>query len=297
VIRGAVIILLLFGNLVLWATPVFFGGLVKLLTFGPPKGRVIRVLTWLAERWAAGNNRIFDTLLDTKWDVELPDGLRRDGHYLVISNHVNWVDIFALFRAFQGRVPFIRFFLKQILIWFPFAGQACWALEFPFMRRYTPEYLAQHPEKRGRDLETTRRACRRYRYIPVTILNFCEGTRFTRDKHEEQDSPYRYLLRPRVGGVGFVLASLGEQLDAVLDITLIYPSQDVTMWDFITNRVPRVGVRGRRLEVPDEFYTAGITEPGPARDRFKTWIEGVWREKDALLGTMVPTYQSTNVPR
>lgn len=295
-IRGIVIGLLLFFNLILWATPVFLGGLFKLLTFGPPKGKVIKALTWLGERWARCNDLIFDALLDTKWDIELPEGLRRDGHYLVISNHVNWVDIFALFRAFRGRAPFIRFFLKQVLIWFPFAGQACWALEFPFMRRYTQEYLAQHPEKRGRDLETTRRACRRYKYIPVTILNFCEGTRFTRDKHEEQDSPYQYLLRPRVGGVGFVLASLGEQLDAVIDVTLVYPSTDTTMWDFVTNRVPLVSLRARRLDVPGELYNAAITEPGPERDRFKAWIEEVWREKDALIATLVPRYRGTLVP-
>ena len=267
-------------NLAFWGTLVLLGGLVKILTYGRPRGPVVRVLAWLAERWVQGNDKIFDVFLDTKWSIEGFENLRRDGHYLLISNHISWVDIFAVFRAVRGRGPFVRFFLKHSLIWFPIVGQACAVLDFPFMRRYTQEYLAHHPEKRGRDLETTRKACRRYRHVPVTILNYVEGTRFTRDKHEEQDSPHKHLLRPRVGGIGFVLASLGEQLDAMLDVTIVYPDFDATMWDFATNRIPWIVVRARTIQVPPEFCSAEVTEAGPARDRFKAWVDELWREKD-----------------
>jgi len=286
VLRALAIILLLILNLLFWGTPVLLGGLVKLLTFGEPRRRVNRGLPWLAERWVGINDRIFDTFLTTQWDIEGLDGLRSDGRYLIISNHVSWIDIFALLRTFHGRAPLIRFFLKRVLIWFPIAGQACWALSFPFMRRYTPDYLAHHPEKRGRDLETTRVACRLYRHIPVAILNFVEGTRISREKQEDQQSPYKHLLRPRVGGVAFVLASLGEQLDAMIDVTLVYPDPDLTMWDFITNRVRRIVIRARRLDIPPEFCSGAATEPGPERERFKAWIEQVWREKDELIDSL-----------
>lgn len=288
-IRAVLITVGLILNLILWGTPVLLGGLVKLLTFGNLRRWVNRRLPWLGEQWARCNELLFEALLTTQWDVEGVDGLRRDGHYLIISNHVNWIDIFALFRVFRGKAPFIRFFLKQKLIWFPIAGQACWALSFPFMRRYSADYLAQHPEKRGRDLETTRVACRLYRHIPVSIVNFVEGTRITREKHEEQQSPYEHLLRPRVGGIAFVLASLGEQIDAMIDVTLVYEPQDATMWDFVTNRVRRVLVRVRRLDLPPEFYSGAAVEPGPARERFKGWIESVWREKDRLIDSLVQT--------
>jgi 1-acyl-sn-glycerol-3-phosphate acyltransferase len=287
VLRAFAIIILLILNLLLWGTLVLLGGLVKLLTFGRPRRWINRNLPWLGEQWARGCDWIFDTFLTTRWDVEGVDGLRRDGHYLIISNHVNWIDIFALFRVFRGRAPLIRFFIKRVLIWFPIAGQAAWALSFPFMRRYSRDYLAKHPEKRGRDLETTRNACRLYRHIPVAILNFVEGTRITREKYEEQESPYKHLLRPRVGGIAFVLASLGEQLDAMIDVTLVYPSPDLTMWDFVTNRVPRVIVRARKLALPPEFCTDAAVEPGPARERFKTWIEEVWRKKDQLIDSLI----------
>ena len=292
-LRGLTTLALLLLNLLFWGTPVVLLGIVKFAVhMTAPRSRlrtrVILALSWLAERWVGTNDRLVDLMLPTRWDVEGPlDAIRIDGRYLIISNHVSWVDIFAIFRVFHDRTAFIRFFLKRQLIWFPIAGQACWALEFPFMRRHSAEYLHQHPEKRGRDLETARRACQRYRHIPVAILTFLEGTRFTEEKRADQDSPYRHLLRPRVGGIAFVLASLGDQLDGVFDVTLAYPAGDMTMWQFVCGRVPVITVRVRRLEIPPEFFSAEVVEPGPARDRFKGWIESVWREKDELLSTFV----------
>lgn len=288
-LRAVAIIILLILNLAFWGTLVFLGGIVKLLTFGAARRRVIVALTWFGERWVQINDRIFDTFLDTEWRFEGFDGLRRDAHYLVIGNHVSWIDILAVFRSLRGHAPFLRFFLKHTLIWFPILGQACWALEFPFMRRYSPEYLKQHPEKRGRDLETTRKACRRYRHIPVSILNFVEGTRFTRDKHEDQQSPYRHLLRPRIGGIGFVIASLGEQLDSLVDVTIVYPHREVTMWDFVTNRVPWIALRARRLHIPPAHLSAAITGRGPEREEFKAWVEQIWREKDEEIARILRT--------
>ncbi|HYK02624.1 MAG TPA: acyltransferase [Thermoanaerobaculia bacterium] len=274
-------------NLPFWAILILIGGLFKLLTFGAPRRRVINVLSWLAERWIQVNDAVFDTFLSTEWRMTGLEELRRDRHYLLISNHVSWIDIFAVQRAFLDRGPFIRFFIKQALIWSPFLGQAAWALEFPFMRRYSREYLEQHPEKRGRDLETTRIACRRYRGIPVAILNYVEGTRFSPEKHAEQASPYKHLLRPRVGGIAFVLASFSEQLDALYDITVVYPKRDVTILDFVTNRLPWIALHARRIDVPAEFRSDAITQPGPEREHFKTWVEQLWREKDELIERML----------
>lgn len=48
------------------------------------------------------------------------------------------------------------------------------------MKRYSKAYLARHPEKKGQDLATTRKACAKFSRIPVAVFNFLEGTRFTR---------------------------------------------------------------------------------------------------------------------
>jgi len=268
-VRGIAVIILLFANLLRWGVPVALGGIVKFaVQMTAPKSRlrtrVILKLASFGERWVAGNDRIFDRLLPTAWDVAgIGEDVQPSGHYLIISNHVSWVDIFVLFRAFHGRAPFIRFFLKQQLIWLPIVGQGCWAMEFPFMRR----------TDRDKDLETTRRACQRYKNFPVAIANYVEGTRFTRRKRDTQQSPYRHLLRPRAGGVGFVLAAMGNVLDATYDVTIRYPREEVTLWQFLTGRVERITVRARRVEPP-------------APENVREWIDQVWREKDALLDSL-----------
>ena len=293
-IRGALVAVLMWLNLVLWGTLVILGGIVKFaVQITAPRSRfrsmVIRATTALGARWVAWNSWIFDTFLPTQWDVTgIPADLDPEGHYLLLSNHQSWTDIFVLQRIFHRRAAFIRFFLKQELIWFPILGQACWALEFPFMKRYTQEYVAQHPEKRGKDLETTRRACQRYKHLPVTIANFLEGTRFTEAKRDAQNSPYRNLLIPRSGGISYVLASLGDQLDAVFDVTIGYPGE-ISVWRFATGQISVVHVRVRRLEVPPEFLAPEVTERGPVRDRFKAWLASVWSEKDQILEALKPT--------
>jgi 1-acyl-sn-glycerol-3-phosphate acyltransferase len=289
-IRATITILLLALNAAFWGTCIVLLGVVKFaIHVTAPRSRartrVILVLAWLGERWVAGNDRIFDLMLPTQWDIRgIGDDVKPDGHYLLIANHLSWVDIFAVSRAFHGRAAFIRFFLKRQLFWAPIVGQACWALEFPFMRRYTPEYLQKHPEKRGTDLLTTRKACQRYRNFPVAILNFLEGTRFTKDKQDEQDSPYRYLLRPRIGGIAFVLAALGDQLDGMYDVTLAYPpDNDPTMFQFVSGGIPKIVVHARRVDPPPKFFDAAVTLPGPLREELKVWMERLWEEKDELL--------------
>jgi len=287
-LRGLLLLSLLGLNTLLWGTPIIILGAFKLvLRGGGLRRRLILRLADLAERWTAVNDSLFDRLLPTRWEVSPVEGLRADGHYLIISNHASWVDILVLQRIFHRRVALLRFFIKQDLIWFPIVGAACWALEFPFMQRYSAEYLEEHPEKRGSDVATTRKACQRYRTIPVAILNFVEGTRFSIDKGIEQDSPYRHLLLPRAGGVGHVIAAMGDQLEELLDVTIAYPGVRVTMWKFLSGRVPLVRVDIRRRSIPPEVVNDAITGPGPARDRFRQWIEAMWKEKDDTLDQMV----------
>jgi len=179
---------------------------------------------------ASVNVWLTNHLLRIRWDVRGVDQLDPKGQYLVCSNHQSWNDIFVLMWAFDRRAPFFKFFIKQQLIWVPFLGLAWWGLDYPFMKRYSPAKLAKHPELRGKDLETTRAACERYRNVPVTILNFLEGTRFTKAKHDRQGSPYRYLLKPKAGGMALSLSALGEKINSLLDVTIVYPDGARGFW-------------------------------------------------------------------
>jgi len=60
------------------------------------------------------------------------------------------VDILVLQRVFHRKIPFLKFFIKKELFWFPFLGQAWWALDFPFIKRYSKAKLQKKPHLRAK---------------------------------------------------------------------------------------------------------------------------------------------------
>ncbi|MGH8121414.1 MAG: acyltransferase [Rudaea sp.] len=242
-----------------------------------------RALVAIAEQWIAVNGFLFALLTPTRWIVSGAQALNREGWYLVLSNHQSWVDIPVLQRTFNRRIPFLKFFLKQQLKWVPVLGLAWWALDFPFMQRYSKETLEQHPELRGKDKEATRIACKRYRELPVSVMNFVEGTRFTPEKHARQASPFVHLLRPRAGGIAFVLETMGEILRSIVDVTIVYADGPPTVIDLLAGRVREVRILVRELPIPADLIHGDYENDEPFRVRFQDWINGLWAEKDALI--------------
>jgi 1-acyl-sn-glycerol-3-phosphate acyltransferase len=267
---------------------LFVFALFKLIIPIPAFTRFIsRVLIVIAESWIGVNSAMIEWFSDPQWRVQGLEGLSREGWYLVLSNHQSWVDILVLQRVFNRRIPFLKFFLKSQLIWVPLLGLAWWALDFPFMKRYSKEHLERNPHLRGKDIEATRRACAKFATVPVSVMNFVEGTRFTPAKHARQQSPYPHLLRPKAGGVAFVLDTMGELLQAIVDVTIVYPRGRPTMKDLVTGRVREVDVYIRRLPIPADLI-GGSYESDPAyRERFQTWINRLWEEKNAVLEQFV----------
>ena len=217
-LRGVLAGLMLALNTLIHCGPLFAVALLKLLVPIPAIQRLLRyVMHGIAESWISVNKFWMNLVYPTRWDTQGMEGLDMRHSYLVTSNHQSWVDILALQYLMNRRMPLLKFFLKQELIWVPVIGLCWWALEFPFMKRYSKEFLAKYPEKRGQDLATTRKACERYKTNPVSVFNFLEGTRFTPSKHEQQNSPFQHLLKPKAGGIAFVLDAMGEQLDALVN--------------------------------------------------------------------------------
>ena len=283
-LKGVVTISLMTLNVIAWCGPLFVVALLKFLIPVPAWRRGLsRVMTAIAEGWIGTNNALFRAMGALPLDPRGLEGLSLREWYLVVSNHRSWVDILVLQSLFNRRIPFLKFFLKQQLIWVPVLGLAWWALDFPFMRRYSSAHLAKHPEDRGKDLEATRKACRKFREMPTSVMNFVEGTRFTEEKHAASGSPYRHLLPPRAGGVSFVLSAMGGILHSLLDVTIAYTSGTPSLWDLCCGRVGRVVVDVQRRPI-DEWMSAGDYASEPAfRERFQGWLATLWAEKDARL--------------
>jgi 1-acyl-sn-glycerol-3-phosphate acyltransferase len=251
--------------------------LVKLLLPLPAVRRVTdHWLNNLATGWITINNLWIALVNQVRWDVELPDGLSPRGWYLVASNHRSWVDILVLQRVFTRRIPFLKFFLKRELLYVPVIGLAWWALDFPFMHR--------KGGAAGRDdLERTRRACEKFSHVPTSVINFLEGTRFTQAKHDAQNSPFRHLLKPKVGGMAVALATLGERFDAVLDVTIAYPDGAPTFWQVLSGRLTHVVVRVRKLPLPAELVQGDYVRDPAFRGNVQRWVNELWQVKDALI--------------
>ena len=285
---GAITLTVLVIHTVLWALAVYVVILLKVLT--PPgalRDRFSRLTAWLAQHWAVLNTVYVRWLMRIDWDIRIAATLDPKGQYLVSANHQTWNDIFVLMQAFGRRAPFFKFFIKQELIWVPVLGLAWWGLDYPFMKRYTAEQVARNPALKGKDLETTRKACERYRNQPVLILNFLEGTRFTAAKHARQQSPYRHLLKPKAGGFAFTLSALGDRLNSLLDVTIVYPDGAVGFWDFMCGRMRRVVVEVNPLQIPADLF-AGDYENDPAfRKRFQDWVAQLWDAKDRRIEALL----------
>ena len=247
-----------------------------------------KVLEKIAETWISINNGILALYRKTRWDVEIPGNLDRHGCYLVSCNHRSWVDILVLQRCFNRRIPLLRFFIKQKMIRVPFLGLAWWALDFPFMKRHSKEEIARRPELKGRDLENARKACEKLRSIPVAMMNFPEGTRFTPAKRDRTGVPFRNLLLPRIGGMGQVLYALGDQLDALIDVTIVYPGEipAPSFWDLLSGRIPAIVARARRREIPENLRGRDFLADPQFRRDLERWMTELWQEKDTLIAQL-----------
>ena len=287
-LTGITVSLLLLLNTLVLIGPLLLFALIKLLPITPLRDLCSRLVMNIAETWAEINKLIFASLTPTAWDIRGAEVLRRDRSYLVICNHQSWVDIPALIETFNRKVPYFKFFLKKELIWVPFLGLAWWGLDYPFMKRYTKAQLARRPELKGTDLAITRRACEKFRRQPVTIVNYLEGTRFTAAKHAEQGSPYRHLLKPKAGGMAFVLAAMGDQLDTLLDVTLVYPDGRVPgFWDLLCGRVKRVIIDIRARPLEPARWAGDYSEDADFRADFQQWVSQLWAEKDQRIEALL----------
>ena len=285
---GAVAIVL---NTLFWLVPLFLFTFLKFLARTPEKRSARGAMAAdAAQNWIGVNTWLINNLQRVEWAITGHEGLSTQQWYLVLSNHLSGLDIPVLQAVFHRRIPFMRVFLKKSLIWMPVLGQAWWALDYPFMSRNSAAAIARDPSLRMKDVEATRKACEKFKYLPTAILNYVEGTRFTQEKHDAQGSEFRNLLRPKAGGIAFAIEAMGSRFTALLDVTIFYPEGDMDIWDLMLGRVHKVVVHVQQRAIPSEFFVGDYMGDDAYRARFRAWLTEMWVEKDALIDQLREQY-------
>ncbi len=282
-LKGTLSLLVYILNTILLTIPLILTSLVKFII--PFKRFVFftdKIIIGIATLWISINSMNSAIFNRIQWDVRGLERLQNKDWYLVISNHQSWVDILVLQKVFNRKIPFLKFFLKKELIWVPFLGLAWWALDFPFMKRYSKKFIAAHPHLAGKDLESTKKACKKFKHTPVSVMNFVEGSRFTLEKHKRLNSPFDHLLTPKAGGIAFVLGAMGEHLHKIINVTIVYPGRIPSFWDFISGRVNHIIVDIESAPVDDSLmgdYFGNET----FKEKFRIWLNRLWQEKDKKI--------------
>lgn len=270
-------------NTVFWCIPILIVALLKLIIPNSTWGKYCSVIImWFADLWVKCNSISMATLNPINFHISGDTELNPKDWYLVIANHQSWVDIIAMQHTLRGKIPFLKFFLKQELIYIPFIGLAWWALDFPFMKRFSKSQIRKNPELKGKDIEATKNACEKFKTQPISIVNFVEGTRFTEEKSLRQGKPFKHLLKPRSGGTGYVMTLLGEQIHYILNLTISYPDHHSYYWDFVSGKITDIYIHIEAIPVTDLQRGNYIDDP-IFRAKFQTWLTAVWQEKDKRL--------------
>lgn len=279
---GILTVLVLALNTIVVFIPVFFVGMVKLIPFGPSRRVCTKILSFLCGCWIDINALFIKYTCNIQWHIKSDLEYDLNKWYMVISNHQSWLDVIVMQKMLHRKVPELKFFVKDQLKWVPILGFTWWIFDHPFMKRYTKEYLKKHPEKKGKDLEATKRSCEKFKDLPVAVMNFVEGTRFTKEKHRKQNSPYKHLLNPKAGGVAYVLNCLGDKIHSIIDVTITYPDPQSSLWDYVCGRIKHIGIYAREIQIPEKFLTMNYFEDEAMKQKFQLWLNEKWAEKDEL---------------
>ncbi len=283
-VKGILILIVVIINTLFWVPILVLFSLVKfIIPFVVVRKYVSKFLVWIANNWIWLNTKIHLLFHGNKIELIGMEDLTPDDWYLVISNHVAAADIPILQNVFYKKIPFLKFFLKHELIYVPFLGVAWWALDFPFMRRFSAQYLAKNPHMKGKDLEATKKACEKFKDYPISVINFVEGTRFTQEKHDKQHSKYKHLLKPKSGGIGFVLGSMGNQMNYLIQTSIKYSPKAPTAWEYLCGKYDKVEVIVEKIKIPDNLKNRNYITDMDFRKELQQWLNGLWENQDARL--------------
>jgi 1-acyl-sn-glycerol-3-phosphate acyltransferase len=281
-IKGSLAFICYCINTLFWAIPILVFGLIKLI----PLKIIDKICSYVADHcasaWIYCNTLTESILHPVTFEVTGDTDFDQKQWYMVIANHQSWVDILVLQRILNGKIPFLKFFLKQELLYVPVLGLVWWALDFPFMRRFSHAQLKKNPKLKGKDIEITRKACEKFKTKPVSVMNFVEGTRFNNVKHQLQASSFQHLLKPKAGGMAFALSAMGEHINKLVNVTIYYPEQVPSFWGYICGQTKHIKVNIEISDIPQTMRGDYINDRQFKID-FQEQLNQFWSEKDRKL--------------
>ncbi|MCL1067501.1 acyltransferase [Shewanella olleyana] len=289
-IKGSIAFICYVINTVFWVIPILIFSIFKVLPINIIRKICSYILDNCATAWISVNGIIEAIFHPTTITISGNHQFSEKEWYMVIANHQSWVDILILQRVFNRKIPFLKFFLKQQLIYVPVLGLAWWALDFPFMRRYSTAQLKKNPKLKGKDIEITRKSCEKFKHKPVSVMNFVEGTRFHPGKHKKQNSPFKHLLKPKAGGMAFALDAMGSQINKLVNVTIYYPDKIPSYWEYICNGLDEVLVDIEITDIPDSMR-GDYSKDREFKIEFQSQLNQLWLDKDNKISQMADNYK------
>ncbi|GAA6182771.1 MULTISPECIES: acyltransferase [Alteromonadaceae] len=274
-------------NLGFWAALIIILGVIKfILPFKWVASLLSPMMHFMMFAFGVVSVKLIRLTNNVQWDCSVEGELSKDSWYLMMPNHLSYLDIILLIEFAASRIPAPKFFLKKELIWLPFVGLGAWALGMPFMQRYSREFVEKNPHLKGKDIETTRRYCKKFQSTPTTVINFVEGSRFTPEKQRAKSSQYQHLLPPKAGGVAFTLAAMGDQFTNILNVTILYPENNQhPMMDMLCGNLTRIVVHIDVLPVADDVIGDYFND-AEFKGRFQIWLNDLWASKDKFISQL-----------
>ena len=285
-LRGSIALTLMIFNMIFFAIIILPFAAIARITPGKAHYALMSLALRLPVYWMIVNKWILKMNTRGKWDVQGKGPMDPKGWYLVIANHESWIDIPVLGSIFSNKIPLIKFFMKKELLWqLPIAGIDCYLLGYPILARHTRAEIRKNPALKGKDIESTKKACQKFKAFPTTLMNFVEGTRFTTEKHKRQQSPYQHLLKPKAAGTAIVITEMSNKLDGIINTTIHYDAEDNSMWRFLCGRINKIYVRYDVIPITEDLI-GNYYEDRTYRKNFQRWLNGVWQEKDKIINSL-----------
>jgi len=283
ILVGILSALILVNNTLVLAVLMIPLGVIKfLIPLKTLRASFTKIIIKIGELWISINSSWVIYLHKPHIEITGKENLNGDSWFLSTSNHQSAADIFIVQYITNKKIPMLKFFIKYELIYVPVIGICWWALDMPFLKRYTQKQIKKNPKLKGRDYKKMKKSLEHYSLHPVSIFSYAEGTRFTKKKHSLQKSEYANLLKPKEGGLAIALSNVNK-IKELIDITIIYDSDNMGFWNYLCGNIKNIKVFISKIEIPSKYLTENLITSEELRSDFKLWLNNVWKEKDILI--------------